>query len=102
MLNNNNSMQQYGNNKLSEPLNKKVTKDVVLYWSLQSAPSRSLKSFMLNINKDLQFDEVPLDIMRGDHKRTEIIAVNPKGQVPFLIYKKELMVESASILRFLA
>ena len=57
---------------------------------------------MLNINKDLQFDEVPLDIMRGDHKRTEIIAVNPKGQVPFLIYKKELMVESASILRFLA
>jgi hypothetical protein len=53
LLNNNNSMQQFGNNKKSEPLNLKVTKDVVLYWSLQSAPSRALKSFMLNINKDL-------------------------------------------------
>jgi glutathione S-transferase len=87
---------------MNEPLNKKVTKDVVLYWSLQSAPSRALKSFMLNINKDLLFDEVPLDILRGDHKRSEILAINPKGQVPFLIYKKDLMVESASILRFLA
>ena len=72
-------MQQFGNNKKSEPLNLKVTKDVVLYWSLQSAPSRALKSFMLNINKDLQFDEVPLDILRGDHKRSEILGINPKG-----------------------
>ena len=57
---------------------------------------------MQNINKDLQFDDVALDLMKGDHKRPEIIAIYPKGQVPFLFYKKEVLVESASILRFLA
>ena len=57
---------------------------------------------MQNINKDLQFDDVALDLLKGDHKRPEIIAIHPKGQVPFLFYKKEVLVESASILRFLA
>ena len=57
---------------------------------------------MLNINKDLHFDDVPLDLIKGDHKRPEILAINQIGLVPFLMYKKELMVESASILRFLA
>jgi hypothetical protein len=34
---------------------------------------------MNNINKDLDHDDVALDIMKGEHKKPEVLALNHRG-----------------------
>lgn len=74
-----------------------------LYWSIQSAPSRALKSLMeIGKKHEFKYEDVSLDLTKNEQKSPKILAINPKGTIPFLVFNGEVLTESAAILRFLA
>ena len=73
---------------------------LVLYYSLPSQPSRALLSLLKAGN--VEYEAKHLDMMKGEHKAPEILAINPVGTVPFITVDDRPMFESAAILRYLA
>ncbi|KAG6543989.1 hypothetical protein Mapa_014613 [Marchantia paleacea] len=71
-----------------------------LYGDLLSQPTRAVAIFLSvnNIDYELQF----LNLSKLEHKRPEFLAINPRGQVPALVDDGFNLVESATILRYLA
>ena len=67
-----------------------------------SQPARALKAFL--DDSGIAYTEHHLDMFAGEGKKPEILAINPKGTVPFITYgeEKTLMIESVAIMRFLA
>jgi glutathione S-transferase len=43
-----------------------------------------------------------LDLLKGEHKRPEYLAINPSGQVPALVDGENVITDSATILVYLA
>ena len=74
--------------------------ELKLYWNFGSQPSRAIKSFLVAAKIDHQ--QVDLDFFKGEHKAPEIIALNPLGTLPFITIGGKPVLESASILRYLA
>ena len=71
-----------------------------LYWTLGSQPSRAIKSLLLAGGVEHETHDV--DMGKGEHKSPEILALNPKGAVPFITQDGVAMNESAAILRYLS
>ena len=56
--------------------------DITLYWFHGSQPSRAIKAFMLAAGAP--HSERVVDMMGGEHKTPDMLALNPAGQLPFL------------------
>jgi len=41
-------------------------------------------------------------MMKGEHKSSEILKINPNGTLPFLVADGKILLESAACLRLLA
>ena len=73
---------------------------IVLYWYHGSQPSWAVKSLLLA--GEIVHETKELNIFANEHKSPEMLALNPRGQVPFITFNGTPINESASILRFLA
>jgi glutathione S-transferase len=51
---------------------------------------------------NLPYEEVPVDIPGGEHKKSEFLKVNPLGQVPVLVEGDEKLRDSHAIMFYLA
>jgi glutathione S-transferase len=51
---------------------------------------------------DFKYEAKQLDLLGGEAKKPEYLAINPNGNIPFLTYDGKAMWESASMLRYLA
>ena len=71
-----------------------------LYWAQISQPSRAIKS-LLDAG-DVPYESHVLDILKGENRTPEMLAINPVGTLPFITVDGEPLYESAAILRYLA
>ena len=51
---------------------------------------------------NLRYEEFNLDLTKNEQKSPQILALNPKGSLPFLVFNNEVLTESGAILRFVA
>ena len=65
-----------------------------------SQPSRALKS-LLDAG-DVPYENHVADILKGENRTPEMLALNPAGSLPFITVDGEPLYESAAILRYLA
>ena len=65
-----------------------------------SQPSRALKS-LLDAG-DVPYENHVADILKGENRTPEMLALNPVGSLPFITVDGEPLYESAAILRYLA
>lgn len=73
---------------------------LTLYMHPMSTVSRPVSLFIAE--KNLPVEEKVLDLMKGEHKSPEYLAINANGQVPALVEGDFRMAESAAILKYLA
>jgi len=73
---------------------------LTLYMHPISTVSRPVSLFIAE--KNLPVDQKVLDLMNGEHKSPEYLAINPNGQVPALVEGDFRMAESSAILKYLA
>jgi len=73
--------------------------DLTLYYSLVSQPSRAVKT-LIDIGK-VKHKEVHVDIMKGEHKKEEFVAINPRSLVPFIVEGDFKLGESNAVLKYL-
>ena len=71
-----------------------------LYFNIGSQPCRAVRSLL--IAGGIEFELKGVDFGKDEQKSPEILALNPSGQVPFIVLDGMVMVQSAAILRFLA
>lgn len=65
-------------------------------------PSRALRvSWLLN-ELGLEYEMVPVDILRGENRRPDFLSLNPAGKVPVLVDGSFVLTESAAIQLYLA
>lgn len=65
---------------------------------------RSSAAYRLRIALNLlglDYDTIPVDLLKGDHKSQENLARNPQGMVPTLNIKGQNLTQSLAILEFL-
>lgn len=71
-----------------------------LYMHPASATSRPVSLFAADEN--ISLDEIVIDLMTGEHRRPEYLAINPNGLVPLLDDDGFRLSESSAILKYLA
>lgn len=81
------------------PVEEKKPDTLEYYYTPLSQPSAAIKT-VLDI-AGAHYNPHILNLMAGDNKTPEFLAINPFGQVPTLVFNGASMIESASILRFL-
>lgn len=52
------------------------------YYDILSQPSRAIKT-MLD-SKNVPYEGITVSLMKGEQKSAENVAINPKGQIPFI------------------
>jgi glutathione S-transferase len=73
---------------------------IKLYFFPISQPSRSV--LMLCREGGVEVEEVVVDVMKGEHKAPEYLAVNPMGLVPAIVDGDFTLAEGAAILAYIA
>ena len=73
---------------------------IALYWGRISQPSRALKAFL--VDSGIEHEDHELNMLAGEAKKPEVVAINPAGTLPFITYDGTCMVETVAIMRFLA
>ncbi|XP_009796155.1 glutathione S-transferase T1-like [Nicotiana sylvestris] len=71
-----------------------------LYVDRLSQPSRALLIFC-KLN-GIEFEEVPIELSKGQHRSPEFAEINPMKQVPAIVHGSFTLFESHAILRYLA
>jgi len=71
-----------------------------LYMHPASATSRPVSLFAADEN--IALDEIVIDLMTGEHRQPEYLAINPNGLVPLLDDDGFRLSESSAILKYLA
>ena len=71
-----------------------------VYWNLASQPARAIKALV--DAGGVECEKIHLDLIGGEQKKPEYLAINPAGTLPFITVDGKCMVESSSILRYLA
>ena len=82
---------EIGNQEVEDP-------EIKLYWIRASQPSRALYTFLETAR--IEFEDCELQF--GESRKPEYLAINPKGQVPFMTVDGVCYNESCSMLRYLA
>jgi glutathione S-transferase len=70
------------------------------------APSQNaVRAEIALLEKGLEFEKIPVDLFKGEHKQPPFSELTPRGQVPALVYgegaDKIVVYESIAIIRFL-
>ncbi|XP_016501229.1 glutathione S-transferase T1 [Nicotiana tabacum] len=71
-----------------------------LYVDRLSQPSRAILIFC-KLN-GIEFEEVPIELSKGQHRSPEFAEINPMKQVPAIVHGSFKLFESHAILRYLA
>ena len=67
-----------------------------------SVVSRAFRALWTLEELEVAFEHVNVDLMKGEHRRQEYLALNPNGKVPCLVDGDFVLWESAAICRYLA
>jgi glutathione S-transferase len=65
-------------------------------------PTRSLRALWGLRELGAEFEFIPVNLMAGEHRRPDFLALNPAGKVPVLIDGDLVIPESAAIVLYLA
>jgi glutathione S-transferase len=65
-------------------------------------PTRSLRALWGLRELDAEFEFVPVNLLKGEHKSPEFLRLNPAGKVPVLVDGDLVIAESAAIVLYLA
>jgi glutathione S-transferase len=65
-------------------------------------PTRSLRALWGLRELGVDFEFVPVNLLTGEHRRPEFLALNPAGKVPVLVDGDLVIPESAAIVLYLA
>jgi glutathione S-transferase len=65
-------------------------------------PTRSLRALWGLMELDADFEFVPVNLLAGEHKRSDFLRLNPAGKVPVLVDGDIVIPESAAIVMYLA
>lgn len=63
--------------------------------------NNSMRPQIVLDEKGIDYDYVKVDLFKGDHKRPEYLAINPRGQVPTLVDGDVHIWESVAIVQYL-
>lgn len=64
--------------------------------------TRSLRALWALKELGLDFDYVPIDLTKGEHRSPEFLEINPAGKLPVLVDGDLVLPESAAIILYLA
>ena len=67
-----------------------------------SAPTRVLRVHWLMNALGLEYEEIPVNILEGEHLKPEFLKINPAGKVPVLVDGDTVLTESSAIQLYLA
>ena len=73
---------------------------ITLYGHPLSGNTYKVRLFLELLGRDYEFKQV--DLMKGEHKKPEFLAINPFGQVPALVDDEETVLDAQAILVYLA
>merc|ERR1711981_402869 len=79
--------------------NIQITMTLTLYYHPASPPSRAVL-FVLEC-LGCEYEKKFLDLMAGEHKKPEYLAINPAGQVPCIVDGEYQLAESRAIMMYL-
>ena len=65
-------------------------------------PTRSLRALWGLKELGLEYEFIPVNLVAGEHRRPEYLALNPAGKVPVLVDGDLIIPESAAIVLYLA
>ncbi|RFB81402.1 glutathione S-transferase family protein [Methylovirgula sp. 4M-Z18] len=66
------------------------------------AATRTLRALWGLKELDLDFEFIPVNLLKGEHKLPDFLSINPAGKVPVLIDGDRIIPESAAIVLYLA
>lgn len=66
------------------------------------APTRSIRARWTLQELDVPFEAITVNLMAGEHRRPEFLAINPAGKVPVLVDDDIVLTESVAIVVYLA
>jgi glutathione S-transferase len=66
------------------------------------APTRSIRARWTLQELGVEFEAVTVNLMAGEHRRPEFLALNPVGKVPALVDGEMVLTESIAIVLYLA
>jgi glutathione S-transferase len=72
---------------------------VTLY---EFGPTRSIRARWTLQELEVPFESVVVNLLRGDHRRPEFLALNPAGNLPVLVDGDRVVTESVAIVLYLA
>lgn len=65
-------------------------------------PTRALRVIWLLNELGLEYELLPVDLLRGEHQQQDFLALNPAGKVPVLVDGSLVLTESVAIQLYLA
>lgn len=65
-------------------------------------PTRSIRARWMLQELGVEFEAIPVDLRKGEHRRPEFLAINPAGKVPALVDGDLVVTESVAIVLYLA
>lgn len=74
--------------------------DAILYDYWRSSASYRVR-IALNM-LDIEYKTVPVDLLAGEHRRPDYLALNPQGLLPTLVIDGSTLTQSLSIIEYLA
>jgi glutathione S-transferase len=63
--------------------------------------NNSMRAQLCLDEKGLDYEYLPVDLFRGEHKQADFLAINPRGQVPALVDGDVRLYESVAIVQYL-
>jgi glutathione S-transferase len=66
------------------------------------APTRSIRARWTLQELEIEFDAVTVNLLAGEHRRPEFLAINPAGKIPVLADGDMVVTESVAIVIYLA
>jgi glutathione S-transferase len=66
------------------------------------APTRSIRARWTLQELGVDFEAVTVNLVAGEHRRPEFLAVNPSGKIPVLVDDDIVLTESVAIVVYLA
>jgi glutathione S-transferase len=65
-------------------------------------PTRSIRALWTLGELEVDFEFISVNLMKGEHRRPEFLAINPAGKLPVLIDGDFVLTESMAIVLYLA